>query len=607
MTTDSKVDLSGRVAFFSLFSKEDKAHGLIGARRLAARGVKILSAGGTCTFFNEGGVPTIDLKAMTGTGAGFGHKMLTKGRELGQAMLSDMFNPAELTELAAANGFFVDMAFYTFYDIKAAIIRAASAPNKYAAAAIVAAATDMGGPGGTRDSAKGLRAVACRLQEMDLIVDAFEKFGEISVDMRQELRARAEFEVLKYVGLSVSFQGNGKYHLIAGEQFGGTCKAENGPQSPATLYTNCSEDPLAFDKFSVIEGIAPSFNNWCDIGDRLVQTMTHIAAGWKANYGHVPCIAVGSKHGNPCGTAVAVNDIKMGTARDMVKGDGRALFGGVVVLNVEVDGLLAEMMAQSMPDGKARFDCVIAPNFTDEAIKVLARAKGKCRLMVNPALLGESSALMDTAQRFVYLRGGYMTQGNYTFILNFKDPEMKVYGMPNGVRSPDIERDLLIAWAIGCTSNSNTVTIVRDQMLIGNGTGRQDRVGAAELAVKIAIDAGHGTVVNEFETATDAVRRMVALDRRAKRKLNYALIAETAVRSAAWALRKNRLIGSRAYSDSFFPFPDAVEVLIEAGVDAIFSTTGSQNDKIIQDLCQAKGVVLYQLPDSKARGFAFHG
>ena len=78
---------------------------------------------------------------------------------------------------------------------------------------------------------------------------------------------------------------------------------------------------------------------------------------------------------------------------------------------------------------------------------------------------------------------------------------------------------MLLAWGVGCTSNSNTITIVKGGMLVGNGVGQQDRVGAAELAVKRAIDAGH-------------------------RAANC--------RSAV------------AYSDSFFPFSDGVEALIDA-------------------------------------------
>ena len=61
-----------------------------------------------------------------------------------------------------------------------------------------------------------------------------------------------------------------------------------------------------------------------------------------------------------------------------------------------------------------------------------------------------------------------------------------------------------------------------------------------------------------------------------------------------------------AYSDSFFPFPDAPEVLINRGIKTIFSTSGSVNDEKIIELCKARNVNLILLPDSEARGFYQH-
>ena len=61
-----------------------------------------------------------------------------------------------------------------------------------------------------------------------------------------------------------------------------------------------------------------------------------------------------------------------------------------------------------------------------------------------------------------------------------------------------------------------------------------------------------------------------------------------------------------AYSDSFIPFNDGPETLIDAGVKFIFSTSGSQNDENFQKLCLDRGVMLYLLPDIIARGFFGH-
>ena len=152
------------------------------------------------------------------------------------------------------------------------------------------------------------------------------------------------------------------------------------------------------------------------------------------------------------------------------------------------------------------------------------------------------------------VRGGVLQQPNYTFVLDLDDPSVQTHGS----LAPALRRDLLLAWAVGSTSNSNTVTLVRDGQLLGNGVGQQDRVGGCTLAVARTRDAGHDTA------------------------------------------------GAVAYSDSFFPFPDAPQVLIDAGVRVIFSTTGSVRDDVVRTTMRDAGVTVVQLPDRVARGFFGH-
>ena len=64
--------------------------------------------------------------------------------------------------------------------------------------------------------------------------------------------------------------------------------------------------------------------------------------------------------------------------------------------------------------------------------------------------------------------------------------------------------------------------------------------------------------------------------------------------------------GASASSDSFFPFTDGVEVLADAGVKAIISTSGSIKDKVVVQYCLDKGMSLYLIPDKIARGFFGH-
>lgn len=331
------------------------------------------------------------------------------------------------------------------------------------------------------------------------------------------------------------------------------CKyGENGYQTPAALYSSGTADPLALDRFAVVQGTAPSYNNLCDL-DRLLQTSTHAAAGFEVNFGEVPFLAVACKHGNPCGASAGRSPREV--VEKAVEGDLRAIFGGLVLLNFDVDEEIAEtLMVHRMDEGRRLLDGIIASGFSEGAVEMLQRKGDKCRLLENPALKIMDRDSLDAAERYRYVRGGFLAQPNFTFVpeLGSEDVER------NGDADEGVAEDMILAWAVGSTSNSNTVTLARDAMLIGNGVGQQDRVGGCKLAIMRATDAGH-------ETA-----------------------------------------GAVAYSDSFFPFVDGPEALAEAGVKAILATSGSVRDEEVAEFCGGKGITLFRYPDALGRGFFGH-
>jgi phosphoribosylaminoimidazolecarboxamide formyltransferase/IMP cyclohydrolase len=327
---------------------------------------------------------------------------------------------------------------------------------------------------------------------------------------------------------------------------------ENGYQVPAALYSTASSDLLALDRFQVVAGAAPSYNNLCDV-DRLTQTMTHIAAGFEKNKLGVPFIAVGVKHGNPCGAAVGIDALEV--ADKMLRGDALAIFGGLVMTNFPIDDATAEVLHGKNIGKKMLLDGVIAPAFTEGAIETLKRKGDKCRFIANPALADIGLASLDTAVRFRYVRGGFLSQPNYTYVPNFGDTkEVTVHGHLDS----SALHDIILAWAVGSTSNSNTITLVKAGILLGNGVGQQDRVGGANLAITRAQRSGHETG------------------------------------------------GAVAYSDSFFPFTDGVQVLLDARVRTIFATSGSVRDSDVIALCKEREVTLVMAPDAATRGFYGH-
>lgn len=572
-----------KTALLSVYNKDGIAEF---AKQIQDLGFKIYASGGTAKALKQADVEALDVADLVGGEAILGHRVVTLSREIYAGLLSrdTEEDRVELERLKIPR---IDLVCVDLYPLEETITAVSSQGQEQSASPYPSVATeqaadkdeaalaadleqvlektDIGGPTLLRAAAKGRRIVITEASDRQKVIEWLKNGQPEKEQFLSTLAAKAEFTVAKYALMSARYHGRGAYEGLFGYLISECKYGENAWQKQTGLFSSLILDPLSLTNFRLIAGTAPSYNNWCD-ADRLLQTMTHIAAGFDVNFGQVPKIAVGVKHGNACGASVA--DDPTLAIQKMLEGDLRAIFGGVVMVNFEVDEKLAEILlthkmslatgrdgSQSAPTAPRLFDGIIAPSFTPSAIELLKRKGDKCRFLVNPALSSLSKKSLDEHPRFRYVRGGFLKQPNYTFILDFRLNDLEIAG---NHLSDHQKSDIILAWAVGSTSNSNTVTIVKDGMLLGNGVGQQDRVGGCELAIKRATDAYHN------------------------------------------------LKNATAYSDSFFPFPDGPLKLIEAGIQTIFGTRGSVNDEETKKICARNGVILITLPDSKARGFFGH-
>lgn len=514
------------------------------ARGLSDLGWKIYASGGTAEAIKKAGTDVSDVSELVGGKAILGHRVVTLSREIHAGILADD-SPEQKAELAQLGIPRIDLVCVDMYPLETAI-------KDKASEAEVIEKTDVGGPTLLHAAAKGRRIVLSRPEQRREVLEWLKADRPNQPEFIKKLAATAELEVANYIFESAKYLNGPESFGFIGSQIATAKYGENPWQTQAGLYANSGGDSLSLAKFEQISGTELSYNNLADI-DRLLQTITHICAGFDKNYTEVPAIALGAKHGNVCGVAVAQKPAE--AIKRMLDGDPRAIFGGVVMVNFVVEEELANLLiSHGIDGGKRLLDVVAAPQFSNEAVEILQRKGGKLRLVANPSLSKLNQQSIDTTRRFRYVRGGALAQQNYDFILDLDSGELE----KTGNASAQLEKDMLLAWAIGCTSNSNTLTLVKNGMLIGNGVGQQDRVSAAELALKRAKDAAHD------------------------------------------------IKGAVAYSDSFFPFPDGPETLAKAGISAIFATRGSVNDdKVVESLKNA-GVIFYSLPDSAARGFYAH-
>lgn len=505
------------------------------AQELISLGWRIFSSGGTAKTLREAGVSVTDVAELSGLPAILGHRVVTLVPQVHGGLLAAEEHREELRQLGYP---WIDLVCVDLYPLKEEARRSGATRES------VIEKTDIGGPTLIRSGAKGQRIVVVDPADRMRVIEWLKNGRQNEAELRNTLAAKAEAIISDYCLESARFHSDSAFEGAIGSRVVSCKYGENAWQAPAHLYSTGTPDLLALDKFVVIEGTPPSYNNWCDI-DRLLQTATHIAEGYAINEGVSTAIAVGVKHGNACGAATGPDRAEV--LKKMMAGDPLAIFGGLVITNFEVDEALCESLTGKMLDG------VIAPAFTEGAIAMLRRKSDKCRFVVNPAL-NRLVGNLDRTPRFRFVRGGFLAQPNYTFIPDFGREEI----VKHGKATPVQECDMMLAWAIGSTSNSNTMTLVKNEQLIGNGVGQQDRVGAANLAITLARRSGHD------------------------------------------------LLGAAAYSDSFFPFPDGPQTIIEAGVTAILTSSGSVKDQATIDVCAKHDVALYMVPDQAGRGFFGH-
>lgn len=517
------------LALLSVFDKQ----GIVEfARELLALDFGLLSSGGTAKVLREAGLPVTDVAEISGLPPILGHRVVTLVPQVHGGLLATEDMRDELSQLGYP---WIDLCCVDLYPLHAAIAKPDATTES------VIKDTDIGGPTMLRSAAKGRRITICDPTDRMKVISWLKEGKPNEAEFLTELCAKVEGTIADYCLASARFHSKGAIDGTVGTLALTPKYGENAYQTPAGLYKVHGDDPLAVHKFAVVAGQPPSYNNLCDI-ERMLQTMAHMAAS-----GMTGPMALAVKHGNPCGAAWH------GQPKDvierMIDGDKRAIFGGLVMTTFEINEELADiLLTHGMTESRRLLDGIAAPGFTPGAIEQLKRKGDKCRFLVNPALADLGHGSLDRRDRLRFMRGGFLKQPNYAFV-----PEWNAMGIAGSDRM-----DIMLAWAIGATSNSNTITLVKDGQLIGNGVGQQDRVGCCQLALKRARDAGHDPK------------------------------------------------GAVAYSDSFFPFPDGPQTLIEAGIRAIFATTGSVNDNLTREVCSKADVRLYLLPDAEARGFFGH-
>ncbi len=297
-----------------------------------------------------------------------------------------------------------------------------------------------------------------------------------------------------------------------------------------------------------------------------------------------PCCAI-MKHNNPCGVALADTLAQAYRMADIA--DRIAAFGGAAVFNRAVDKSTAERIAANY------LEVVAAPDFEEGTLDTLKKRRN-LRILAIPGIdrLAEYAKLQYVDFKSLIDGGIVVQQSSVNAILSASDlkPARALYqGKEYAVeRAPTTREldDMVFGWAVEQGVSSNSVIYVKDGCTVGIGTGEQDRVGVAELAVVKAYTKYSDRVC--FERFGVPYNEQKDPDKRRE--------CDDATRSV-----KAGLIGSVMVSDAFFPFRDGVDVGIREGVSAIVHPGGSERDhESIQACNEADPQVAMKFTDQRA-------
>jgi phosphoribosylaminoimidazolecarboxamide formyltransferase/IMP cyclohydrolase len=151
--------------------------------------------------------------------------------------------------------------------------------------------------------------------------------------------------------------------------------------------------------------------------------------------------------------------------------------------------------------------------------------------------------------------------------------------------TPREMEDLLFGWFIEQGVTSNSVLYVKDGCTVGIGTGEQDRVGVAEIAVYKAYQKCADALC--FDRHKMSYKELELAVEKGEKRLDLKEEIDEETRQA-----KGGLIGAAMVSDAFFPFRDGVDVGIRQGISAVVQPGGSLRDWEVIEACNEAGVTM---------------
>ena len=451
----------------ALISVSDKSGIVDFARQLAARGVEILSTGGTARLLAEAGIAVKEVSEHTGFPEIMDGRVKTLHPKIHGGLLGRRGQDDQVMEehgIAA-----IDLLVVNLYPFEKTV----ADPACDVATAIEN--IDIGGPTMLRSAAKNHAYVSVVVDSADYprVMDEIARNnGALSDATRRHLATKVFEHTARYDGAIANYLGSldetgtrGDFPRTINLQFHKNAEMRYGenPHQRAAFYTEREPAESCIGTARQLHGKALSYNNIAD---------TDAALECVKSFHEPACVIV--KHANPCGVALG-DDIHAAYDR-AYRTDPTSAFGGIIAFNRDLDAATAADIID-----RQFVEVIIAPGVSDEALAVL-RSKKDVRVLACGAWGDTRPAEFD----YKRVGGGLLVQDRD--IGRVTAAELRVVSKRQPTAG-ELE-DLQFAWKVAKFVKSNAIVYCRDGMTIGVGAGQMSRVYSAKIAAIKAADEG---------------------------------------------------------------------------------------------------------------------
>ena len=510
----------------ALISVSDKSGLQVLVEKLHAHKVEMISTGGTMKFIEDLGFPVTPIEKLTGNPEAFGGRMKSISFPVSSALLFRRYHNNDQLQAREHNIEAIDMVVCNLYPF-----------HQYAGTSAdedtLIENIDIGGPLMLRAAAKNYESVTVLsdVSDYDTFLTHFE--GSTTFHERRKLAVRtfnriAQYDLMIADELTKRFDPqelNERKWLSLGRdeslRYG-----ENPHQSASLFKLKNTSTAVSLVDAEVLQGKELSYNNWVDADAawRVMSDISHVS-------NNKSVVAV-IKHANPCGLSVSSN--LFSALQEAWNGDNVSSFGGIIAFSKMVDTECAKFLNEKF------IEVVIAPDYSEEALKIFSKKKNVRLLKVENRLKDENEFIVKS------ISGGLLIQNEDES--SGLSEELKLVTKKN---MPFETLELVDFGILACKHlKSNGIALVCKMpngnfTLAGTGMGQPNRLDSLKMLARVR-----------------AENKGLSMD--------HMLLV----------------------SDAFFPFADSIDVCNEVGIKSIVQPGGSIRDDEVISSCDKYGIAM---------------